>query len=212
MIYLYDYPKLQVTITWIHTLVFLAWLIHTKPFAKAEMNWLSIFSEIVTCLVFAELSLYLFDKTLEMRSLIGFYVIYTTLSIVAVSFVVVMGIQFYELVKYCQKRGRADTMVPANSPLNSTELLSPKSTEMLSPKSIVSASPSRAVQGFSSGTRLERVGTDRPPKTKVATIESEENENMRRNNVKGSTTVNYIMDEEDAAKELGVLFHVPEFS
>ena len=61
MIYLPDYPTVQVTITWIHTLAFLAWVVNMKPFAKSEMNWLAIYSEIMTCLVFAELSLYLWD-------------------------------------------------------------------------------------------------------------------------------------------------------
>ena len=60
-IFLHDYPFLQVGITWIHTIIFLAWLINTKPFAKPELNWLAIVSELLTCLVFAELSLYLFD-------------------------------------------------------------------------------------------------------------------------------------------------------
>ena len=73
---------------------------NTKPLSGILLNWLSIFSEMSTVIIFALITLYLWDFTMDDRISIGYYIINSTLLVVVVNFIVTFGLLIYKLWKY----------------------------------------------------------------------------------------------------------------
>ena len=92
LIFLYEYPKIQLVITWTHTISFLLWIVNTKPLSGILLNWLSIFSEMSTVIILSLFTLYLWDFTMDDRISIGYYIIVSTLLVVGVNIIVTFGL------------------------------------------------------------------------------------------------------------------------
>ena len=83
LVFLYEYPRVQLGLTWAHSLIFLVWFVYTKPFESNFQNWLTIFTEQSTLLVMAEFTLLLWTEDVYEREAIAWYYIWTILAIIA---------------------------------------------------------------------------------------------------------------------------------
>ena len=54
-------------ITWMHSILFLVWLVYTKPFESAFQNWMTIFTEKASLIVYALLTLFLWADDVTYR-------------------------------------------------------------------------------------------------------------------------------------------------